>query len=449
MIKLSIILTSILFISSLSVSQTIIDRADAQVFFEEHDELRNRIISERTQTYLIDSLTDSDWNEELGLWSAYAKTSYSYNVYGQQAQSISKLFDENLQLWENGGKYSYVYQENGGLLLESLIQSWDSYYENWRNSGSSEYTYSDENLLLNLTYFLWQEFDWEYDRDYTYTYNDDMLPATRTYRIWDEISNSWGNFRHHTFSYYDDERVKEEVIYIWSENENDWIPFERINYSYDTNERSMIFQKWNEDSGTWENDEEVITLYDGNPNKWILRTERKWEDGAWQNYRKLEYFWDDNDLLIETLVLHWQIDQEVWENSTRILSPNDENGNWIEDIMQHWDTQLGEWDNAYKISYYWSLHEVVAIKDESNPSFQIYPNPASEVIYISLDEFSGCDVEVQIFDARGKCCTKLNLNAILPDQRLQIDVSDKPTGLYFVKLKAAGQTTTNKIQLIR
>ncbi|MDP1802621.1 MAG: LamG-like jellyroll fold domain-containing protein [Bacteroidota bacterium] len=71
--------------------------------------------------------------------------------------------------------------------------------------------------------------------------------------------------------------------------------------------------------------------------------------------------------------------------------------------------------------------------------FEVYPNPSSGIFMISAtNEIK----EVTIFDVLGELILKTDLRA---HETKQIDISDKDTGIYFVKLKVEGTTLTRKI----
>lgn len=86
-----------------------------------------------------------------------------------------------------------------------------------------------------------------------------------------------------------------------------------------------------------------------------------------------------------------------------------------------------------------SLVEATLSTDEfSNSSFRIYPNPASDIIFIETpnDNLS----EVNVYDILGKNVlsqSKLNGNSL--------DISTLTNGVYFVKVNAEGNSITKKI----
>jgi hypothetical protein len=72
-------------------------------------------------------------------------------------------------------------------------------------------------------------------------------------------------------------------------------------------------------------------------------------------------------------------------------------------------------------------------------SFQTFPNPATSTLNISFSDNQ--KTQIQIFNAMG-----ILLNEILANQSTQIDISDLPSGLYFVHLKSQTSQTQKFIK---
>lgn len=78
-------------------------------------------------------------------------------------------------------------------------------------------------------------------------------------------------------------------------------------------------------------------------------------------------------------------------------------------------------------------------KNNADEHFEIYPNPSSGKFMIAaLNEIN----EVLIFDLLGEIIFKADLKV---NETKYIDISNKPNGIYFVKLNAAGSSETRKI----
>ncbi len=86
--------------------------------------------------------------------------------------------------------------------------------------------------------------------------------------------------------------------------------------------------------------------------------------------------------------------------------------------------------------------ETVGLKDSdfSQEALHIYPNPASDLLYINLPDHSGgVNLQVELYDASGR----LAIQQVL--QNNQLDVSGLPGGIYFLKLRSSGRVFHSKV----
>ena len=74
-------------------------------------------------------------------------------------------------------------------------------------------------------------------------------------------------------------------------------------------------------------------------------------------------------------------------------------------------------------------------------NFDIYPNPAKNVISIDLIRSStGNNASVSIYDIRGE----LLLQQAIKNQRTDVDISFLPSGIYFIRLIWEGNTEVKR-----
>ena len=83
-----------------------------------------------------------------------------------------------------------------------------------------------------------------------------------------------------------------------------------------------------------------------------------------------------------------------------------------------------------------------SINEKEFPTFSIYPNPASDKIFIG-NVFKGSKTEISIYSNNGK---KLFSNSLKSLYRfLELDVSDLSAGIYFVEIKTNNTSLTEKL----
>ncbi len=87
----------------------------------------------------------------------------------------------------------------------------------------------------------------------------------------------------------------------------------------------------------------------------------------------------------------------------------------------------------------------VAVDELANEdNIKIYPNPAKNKINIDVQTLE--DVQVHVYNVVGKL---IYSNAALTQKSTFVDLSNEPTGVYFVKVKVGKSMTSKKIMLIR
>ncbi|MBN2172950.1 MAG: T9SS type A sorting domain-containing protein [Bacteroidales bacterium] len=77
----------------------------------------------------------------------------------------------------------------------------------------------------------------------------------------------------------------------------------------------------------------------------------------------------------------------------------------------------------------------------------MYPNPCNGNLFIDLKEISG-EAEISILNNEGNTLKKLNSN-VQNERVIEIDLSDLPNSIYFLKLETDEATIIKKILLIK
>ena len=72
--------------------------------------------------------------------------------------------------------------------------------------------------------------------------------------------------------------------------------------------------------------------------------------------------------------------------------------------------------------------------------FQIYPNPASNKVYLEFTSKESETNSVYLFDLLGKAIYSENIDVIKGLNKKPIDLFDIPKGIYFLRLENKGQT---------
>jgi PKD repeat protein len=99
-----------------------------------------------------------------------------------------------------------------------------------------------------------------------------------------------------------------------------------------------------------------------------------------------------------------------------------------------------------------AIRPVTCIVDVENfeieNKIEIYPNPASDIIYISTGELNyGTEFELNLYDITGRIV--MNENTFVTQEDISINVSDLPQGLFVVSLNFGDNIVTRRIMLSR
>jgi len=91
----------------------------------------------------------------------------------------------------------------------------------------------------------------------------------------------------------------------------------------------------------------------------------------------------------------------------------------------------------------------VAVDDVNNPSlgFNIYPNPASETVSLSINNIEANDAQLSVFNYSGQLIEERRLNLVPGAQVEQVNVNNYPTGFYFFRLTTDRGVATEKIMV--
>lgn len=83
----------------------------------------------------------------------------------------------------------------------------------------------------------------------------------------------------------------------------------------------------------------------------------------------------------------------------------------------------------------------LSIEEDQTPLFQLYPNPAQDVLYLQLNKEEITQSSIRITNTLGQVLKE----EILYDFTHRIDVSDLSPGMYFVSINNDGQKATKQI----
>lgn len=83
------------------------------------------------------------------------------------------------------------------------------------------------------------------------------------------------------------------------------------------------------------------------------------------------------------------------------------------------------------------------IMQDQPESFTLYPNPASSLVIVEVPAIEIKDAQLSLIDLTGKVVIRQKVDA--GNGKVQLDVSDLPKGLYFVKYENGGKPELKRL----
>jgi hypothetical protein len=121
-------------------------------------------------------------------------------------------------------------------------------------------------------------------------------------------------------------------------------------------------------------------------------------------------------------------------------------------VVEALDEQLAEGPNHYRLLLYLDYGEVKIspvriISWKTIPDFTVFPNPASNIAYLKLENLSGKQVHIRLLNAQGILMKNLILDE-LETPLLDIPLDNLPSGYYFLWVESPGRRTVGKAIVI-
>jgi len=85
--------------------------------------------------------------------------------------------------------------------------------------------------------------------------------------------------------------------------------------------------------------------------------------------------------------------------------------------------------------------------DENFEAVTLFPNPTSGLINIRLNELINGTLFVTVYNTIGKAIHSSVFENLTEKEKLSLDISDQPKGIYFIKITSTNHETDQKIML--
>ncbi len=339
---------------------------------EERNKIGNVLMA---SDYVYDTLA-FNWYEQVRYQGQFTNDSVS-------KLWLSSVFDKNTQAWLLADS---IYFNTHGQPVKSWFKIWDEVQNDFVGGKLSEYFYDDQqrvHLIYNKQFDTisqnWLRYNYE-----LYRYNQYHLDSIQEFFSWNGASNNWNDSLRISYSYDDKQNLKTRLHELWLGDS--WANSQKWTYEYS----SGLLQKenkyqWNVGTTTWENKDYSEYQYTANA---LLqrRTNYLWDGSGWLNKTRKTYTYNNQQELTLILNEFWSFGYEQWTNLSQHNYDYDNNNNREVFTFRYWDEDNNRWKNSYQEKNFWSYFEAHGLNDPSPFSFSVYPNPASNLVKIDLDE---------------------------------------------------------------
>jgi hypothetical protein len=176
---------------------------------------------------------------------------------------------------------------------------------------------------------------------------------------------------------------------------------------------------------------------------------QEWQDGAYHNFWKQDLIYDNLDRLISSVAYNFTSD-DVYVPWQLCNYAYDQNNNLLMLTVNFWNAENSVWNDMPGACHYvWEQY--TSIDEETCPEIEFkvsaYPNPFRDAVNINLDSKTNAPYNAAIYNLKGqlvKSFLNQTTKAIVWDGK---SFGNKPVGngIYLLKIKQNGHTTTNKI----
>lgn len=406
------------------------------------------------------------WDSASASYKKYYRNTNSLLANNATSQSLTQLWDDIGNKWENYEKGIFTYTSNPTLASSVLYQMWQTTNSSWVNNRLYNYTYDANGNIINILIKEWKMGAWVNNYQNTYSYNSNSLMTFFLQEMWDATTSSWTNFNLIDYTYTAFNKLLLDSGQKWNKPTSSWINNYKSLYTYDANN---FLIKWNYNA--WDinttkylesqqyqyindalgNAIETLTLnYNGSTWDTIYKDINHYNScilplqlisfNASSNKEKVKLDWQTvNEINVSYFSIQRSIDGNDFENIGQVKAIN-HNGNHYS-----FNDPLTFYQSAS--AYYYRIEIVdkdgtktysqikqIRFKDFSNESLSIYPNPATNYINIIGKNIS----QIRIIDILGRVIHKKTYQT--PINSTQLEVTNIAKGTLFFEIQTIDGT---------
>jgi|GEM_PF-6325959 hypothetical protein len=186
--------------------------------------------------------------------------------------------------------------------------------------------------------------------------------------------------------------------------------------------------------GNWQNLTVTNNIYDANGDM-TKSTKQDWApfSSTWLNNENTDYTYDASHNELTEIIQDW--DGTAWVNQTKTTSTYNSGNFLVSETTQTWNTTSNQFEyvdnqDVQRWVYYGTYTSVKDLYQQT--AIGLYPNPATNNLYIQLESKDSKPLALTIYDMTGKV-VKHWYEAASAQRDKHIDISTLPAGNYIIK----------------
>lgn len=396
-----------------------------------------------------------------GIFKLVAKTNTVYNETLQAFVPVDSVTYEF-----SNGRNGYIKEDDPDNDETVLFDVSSTYYY---NAAKGEYdkrlirsqTYNQANQVRSITYTTYKDAagGWLDSIRYWYDYDNGKMISSSlevkngpfwTSSVDAQVQYDAGNIKSYSSRIYkaDFDYNGDKLMSIVDEAniQGTWYYNQKKLYTYNgDNVSSYTIQKWNDVAGSWINDTRNEYVYDG---KNLLSSEEfSWNGSNWSKATLHQYTYDANGNKLTDLKQVWNHATNAYENKMQEIATYNKFGQPVTITTQNWVN--GAWaytnDNT-QMRYYYDFPTSVD-GPVMSARLSTYPVPAANVINLDVALDRQQSFSISLVNMQGRIVLSKGV-ALVSSYKESMDISNLPSGNYFIKLKGEQLDITERIVVV-
>ena len=334
-----------------------------------------------------------------------SKTIYYYNA-DRQLDSVLEIFQDNHLNYSSGHSTVFSYDGNDRISGARKV-SWNSHLKDLVITIEEEYEYTDESDYVKYSHITWNIASHSSSVlvGEQYHYDEENLLASYIMNVPPEINPDSVTYQE-AYQY-------DSIGILVHEKKDLCIKEESIQHS----EKEHHVQY---------NSEILPSI--------IYTSERKEDEILWNEVGQVEFFYDDSSR--DTMRIERQMDDSL--KIFKTLFTYDTDGHLVREMSYAADAS-DDYSLVDSTVYYYSALTKINKTTFSENDLRIFPNPSSGWIHVQCGE--DFPATLRIFDVTGKAVYTIERVLGLAN----IDLTNQPPGIYFVRLRSSLGLRTGKM----